>query len=254
MTRRVQPPSGLGLYLRGDTATLYPDGREATVSLAAPTWVAVLSRATDDAEILRYQARGIAVYLWEGIDEWNPGRWQETRRSLAARVRRLRLRGYIADVEDAPAWSGEGAELRALTAALAADGRTMSVGVSSFPSHPVWRAAARYKASLWANPQLYGIAHRSSPAIRRQGLAYVEGLMGRATVAAAAWGRDGAESAAYLAEWASRASVIFWTATFTRARALELRAWALASSVGALPALAAALALVALVALLRTAT
>jgi len=250
MSRRKKPPVGKGLYLRG--RDLYAAGREQAVAAIAPRWLAVLDHATSDAEIRRYLARGLQVWLWEGPSAWGDAP-EQTRRALSERVQRLGLRGYIADLEDDDGnrrtrpWAGRTAELARLLERMAADGARMSVGLSSFPAHPVWRMAARHKGKLWANPQLYGVAHPSSPEERRSNLRWIESLMGPAVVAIAGWGRGGDEEEAYLAEWKSRRAVVFWTTSVGPDRTRALAGFQLGPPILAAGAALAALAAVILV-------
>ncbi len=188
----------------------------------------LLSRLPDSGyRFERAQAAGLRVWWWVGPEAWKPDTWRATVLRLRALLTYVGGLGYVADVEEAPAWAGQEAELDALAATLAEDAERWSVGFTSFPAWPYWRRVAARARRAWGCPQLYGIRNPAPPdELRARGEPWRMTWGGGYVPALAAWGRELPELRAYLAAFEGEAGAAFWHEHVPTGAKLEaLRAW-----------------------------
>lgn len=190
--------------------------------------ILLLARLPHSGErFARATAAGLRVWWWVGPEAWKPETWRATVDRLRALLGYVGGLGYVADVEEAPAWSGQHAELAALTEALREDSQRWSVGFTSFPSWPYWRNVAAGAPRVWGCPQLYGI-HNPAPLdeLRARGEPWRHAFGGGYVPALAAWGRELPELRAYLAAFEGENGGAFWHEHIPSGAKLEaLRAW-----------------------------
>lgn len=190
--------------------------------------ILLLSRLPDSgARFERATAAGLRVWWWVGPEAWKPDTWRATVLRLRALLTYVGGLGYVADVEDWPAWQGHDRDLEELAAALAEDSARWSCGFTSFPYWPRWQLVAARAPRLWGCPQLYGIRDPAPlPELRQRGEPWRRAFGGGYVPALAAWGRELPELRAYLAAFEGETAGAFWHEHLPSGAKLEaLRAW-----------------------------
>lgn len=211
-------PRGKGIYGRGPS--LYPGGDVATYAKALECDFVVLinGRGVED-QARRAQQLGLDVLLWSPPDTWHPDNWRATLELQAERVQQLGLAGLVADIEDWPQWASHRDEIPIVGQALAQLARTfLSVGFTSFPS---WGgmselAAVAAPAGVWGSPQLYGVLEPGTPAELKARAARWRAAFPEVSVSLAAWSREPADQASYLAHFSDERGALLWQSTTAR--------------------------------------
>lgn len=154
------PPTGRGLFARGD-------------SIISGPWdfVSIVSGARWRELAAMAQARGLPHWFFLGPSSWRPESWRDTVPTIVARARATGAQGIIADVENG--WPDldndtRTRELTALGRKLADVSSETRVMVTSYPGLPGLTTLARACGDrVVGNVQIYGRGSRDAAVFQR---------------------------------------------------------------------------------------